>query len=1225
MFITLNPQTKPIGLNRNINTPYFNRNMGFDSVELSFKRKKKDLDKQLQIATQQNDTEALNRIMREKMRKDIIKLGYKDNDVAKVINSPKAYKKLNEYMQTNGDNRFYRPMNLGEAFSVVSNELTPEQTTTYLKIQDINTKDKTPFARVLKQKEVINISKHIQIEDIPRYLELTDNERNGEPFLYNRLEPQKAFNAIYYNFNDEQADTYSKILNTNFDLFYDNLNNFYTDNIIINFVNKEKNYKQFLNLTSEDVTEKLSRPLGNEEAVAVITYGFDDKQIQTFIDYMDANDEETQTSTMFTRPIHFMEAMEAINNNYDEKQTQTLLDMIDSIDYKKIFWGHYIKTKVAKEMSALINIGCGVEQAKEYNTIKTTDYYTRSEQIIEVFKDKEKYTRFKTLQQENNNITKKPLNMINAFEATLRNFNDEKTQLFEYLIRPENELKHLLILEILEDEEKSKRLIDFENNAIKKYGREYSAKEVLYCIDNDLTDEEIREITPEQIDFLIKNQSEINYKQMKKAHRTIKPEKLQGLDHKDLLVAYRFVDIYNKEDINEITTIKKKKLLKTLITSNASLFQTPDRSNKIYELFPLLPKNNEEYCDLVRSIVVSMGIETNEVSPTQEKEFHYATTSLGKNLANLSDKDFNDLKIKQEYSKNEFILDIYNLIKDLNNNERQKVYDYFGFELIPNKNGIVVNEKDSRYSISGYPANLNNGKKLKHIHNEQTKQVIEQIRPYVIRFTENNNISCNNKNVETAINEIVKTLPEIRTLIEKTQHKTHDFDIFNHSLKVMQKIVQNPNFDKLNDSDKKILIIASLIHDCTKKEGQTDSMHATESAFDTFYIIQKLHLTKDEEIKLYSLVKQHEWLGDTNKITDEKKQTEKIKSVAYDLHYGNLFELAKIFTEADLKAVKNNDGFFTRYQNDFNKISNQIEIYISELKKTQPLLPVTKLPTASRIKEAITYVNEDYSTNLKGIYQDETGMVIIKFNEVENETWEKIGFPKGSISKGISAKDSKNNDVNTGNIKFFVHGLDYANQLRKFDAFALPDSDALLSVSYTERPESKYRFFRNQGVIINTDANYVHGGGQTDSGSGYCKNIDNFKKKYAYKDGYRYGDRAFISNLIKKHLNLTDKDYQKLVENNKNKPLTEIRPKEYQETIAKAFATIDSHVRHGGRCYNEMYLSNPEIMGVFAYKYNKKNNNEEDIKNMKNFIQKQKDFIKEYALEKDIPFIVFGN
>ena len=45
------------------------------------------------------------------------------------------------------------------------------------------------------------------------------------------------------------------------------------------------------------------------------------------------------------------------------------------------------------------------------------------------------------------------------------------------------------------------------------------------------------------------------------------------------------------------------------------------------------------------------------------------------------------------------------------------------------------------------------------------------------------------------------------------------------------------------------------------------------------------------------------------------------------------------------------------------------------MKSTQPLLPVTKLPKASRVKEAITVVNDDYSTNLKGIYQDEKGKI----------------------------------------------------------------------------------------------------------------------------------------------------------------------------------------------------------------------------------------------------------
>ena len=46
MFINLNPNIKPMALNRNINNSYFNRSVGSDSVEISFKRKKKDLDKQ---------------------------------------------------------------------------------------------------------------------------------------------------------------------------------------------------------------------------------------------------------------------------------------------------------------------------------------------------------------------------------------------------------------------------------------------------------------------------------------------------------------------------------------------------------------------------------------------------------------------------------------------------------------------------------------------------------------------------------------------------------------------------------------------------------------------------------------------------------------------------------------------------------------------------------------------------------------------------------------------------------------------------------------------------------------------------------------------------------------------------------------------------------------------------------------------------------------------------
>lgn len=475
-----------------------------------------------------------------------------------------------------------------------------------------------------------------------------------------------------------------------------------------------------------------------------------------------------------------------------------------------------------------------------------------------------------------------------------------------------------------------------------------------------------------------------------------------------------------------------------------------------------------------------------------------------------------------------------------------------------------------------------------------------------------------NKQLEKDLKQILSTFPELNEIIDRKQHSTHDFNVFKHSLKVMQKIVQNPSYKKLNDSDKKILLLASLFHDFSKEEGVRDKHHAENSAFDTFFITQKLNFTKKEQNKLYTIIKNHEWLnGITSpEIEDKDKET---KSIAYDLQYNNLFELSKIFTEADLKAVKCNNDFYKKKEYPFAGYIYKIDRLIDELKNTQPLLPITPIPSSTRIKQAIKKVYENGKTNLKGIYQDKNGMVIIRYNEVENETWEKIGFPKGSISKGIDASDKKAGEINTGNIKFFAHGFDLRSDLQNFDAFTLPDSDALLSVSYAERPESKYRFFRTQGVLINTDAQYIHGGGKTDSGSGCKKTVEVFKQDYAFPDCRRYEDRIYISELIKKQLKLFDGQYRKLVEENASKPLSELKPEKYQEKIIKALARINSHTRFGERSYNEMYISNPEVMAVYAYPSNN------EVKDTMRFVDKQKDFIKEYAVEKDIPLVILGD
>ena len=767
------------------------------------------------------------------------------------------------------------------------------------------------------------------------------------------------------------------------------------------------------------------------------------------------------------------------------------------------------------------------------------------------------------------------------------------------------------------------------------------------------------EIPINRIAFLIENYNKISPKQLQKLTRIVGRSNVAKLSDSDLVIACQVADLYGKTNINEIPIEGKKEALRSLVACNVGLF---DISPEMQKMFPIVPTNREAYCSLLPSIVRSLGIETNTLTTEQTSKFNQSITELSGTLAKISDTDFANLKITQEYPKDAFIENVLKIVKDLPAKERQKVYDYYGFELHYNKNN------QTGFSITGYPVNLNNGKKLAQITESKTKEVVELLRPEVIKFSEQNPIKCNNPQIEQLLNDVVEVLPELRAQIGKSQHGnngiqgSHQFDVFQHSLKVMQKISQDPKFETLNKSDQKVMMLASLLHDITKCEGSIDKTHANESAFDTFFIAKKFNLTREEEIKLYTLARHHEWLEFVNTSKSEEQLTKRLQSVAYDLQNDNLFDMSLMFTHADLKAVKKDDTFHDTtigesrksfdgtvrsYGTSADFYAERIQNYIQELQKSQPLLPVTKIPTASKIAEAITFVRADGSTNIKGVYKDKDGLIVIKYNEVDD--WEAIGFPKGSISRGIEAKKGINygdaklsEDVNTGNIKFFAHGLDYENQLAKFDAFSLVDSDVLLSISYAERPESKYRFFRAQGVLLDFDTKYVHGGGNTDAGSGYGKTISDFKKDYIF-GGERETDRLYVSDLIKKATGMDDNKYIKFVKANENKPLSEIEPIELREKLIKAFASINSNSRKGAREYNEMYGSNPkEVMAVFAYSvdYTEKLGNPVEFLNRTTVnsneshsfgtspvksVSERTEFLRRYALEHDIPFVVFGD
>lgn len=657
------------------------------------------------------------------------------------------------------------------------------------------------------------------------------------------------------------------------------------------------------------------------------------------------------------------------------------------------------------------------------------------------------------------------------------------------------------------------------------------------------------------------------------------PEKtLEKMDNgKDVLTYLRFEDYVGKNNINELSQAEKKKLMEKLVKNNENSF-----GYRGSNLGPLIPRSQKEYCNLLNKLAKSIGIDTKPLTAQQKAFFEQGLHNLDNSIKGV---DFNKVELELKIPRSEFVAKVTDAMKTLEPLEQRKVMDYYGFEI---ENGV----------LKGYPINLNNGDKLAEIDSKKTKKVVENIRPLVVEFSEKNPIKIKNGSAdfEKDLNDILQGLPEFRPMIGKVQHETHAYTLDKHTLKVLQGVVSNPKFQNLSTEDKKILSIASLLHDITKTEGVRDLAHPMESAFDAFYIIQKMNLPEEQQLKIYELIKSHNWLDRLNNPKNTPEMVQQIaQDIAFDSRHTNTFELAKILCEADMKAVKKDSTFFEHHKKTLEQMSNIVDNYIKRIHTTQIVLPQTVIPKASQITGG-TIKSADGIKNTV-IYMDNVGNDLSAY-----------GFAQGTTKE---------------NWRGLVHALDNEEQMAQFNTCSIIDTEALLSTSYMDT--KSYKVFRKQGFILDVNTNDIHAGYCSDFGTGYKKSIELLKSDYLFhgqrkanglnqnawrSDRSRYRD--YIPDLIKKAMGVNDEEYMKLLEKIQGcKSLTDIEKvdKKFAEKLKQVFEEMESRKRSGGRQYNEMLVSRSKIQGVFAY--------DKPYERIPKFLRK-------YAQENDIPIIIFG-
>lgn len=391
-----------------------------------------------------------------------------------------------------------------------------------------------------------------------------------------------------------------------------------------------------------------------------------------------------------------------------------------------------------------------------------------------------------------------------------------------------------------------------------------------------------------------------------------------------------FSFIKGKKNIFELTVEEKRKLLENLKKHKNEILY---KNSKSLPCSDIVPKDLKEYSQVFNTLLTSIGIIQIPADSIVLEKYEKAMENMA-----APDSQFLNTKITRDnfklnlsYPRKDFINDVLNKVKILSESEKQKVFDYFGFEIKENKDNII--------QMSGYPKNIYNKEKLKQINELLTQTAIEQIKPLIDKFN-NNKINIEGKSeLSEQLNSICDLFPEFKSIIGKAQHKTHHFTVDVHTLKVLQGIMSDSEYKTLSPQDKRILNVVALMHDITKAEEVVDKTHPHCSAIDTYHLLKRTNFTETEKNKIYTLINTHDWLehyngriytgnGNYRGFTDEEKATA-AKKIALELKNNNMFKMARMLAKADLIGVKEDNSFFERFKSAFEQGVVEIPKYFS--------------------------------------------------------------------------------------------------------------------------------------------------------------------------------------------------------------------------------------------------------------------------------------------------------
>ncbi len=206
-----------------------------------------------------------------------------------------------------------------------------------------------------------------------------------------------------------------------------------------------------------------------------------------------------------------------------------------------------------------------------------------------------------------------------------------------------------------------------------------------------------------------------------------------------------------------------------------------------------------------------------------------------------------------KYPRENFIRDFKNIVVHLSPEDRAGVFSYFKFNI------------DEENDIVGYPVPIEiEDSKIP----ENIKKEVIAAKKLVDAFILQNEIKLDeqDKKLENTLNSFIKAFPEFVSIIGKKHHRGDTIE--NHTLVVMQKCIENPMTSELPPQDQKVLFIATMLHDISKKQNKVDHDHPLYSAIYAKEIVKKVPISSDDKERIYELIKHSHWTTNSTRNED---------------------------------------------------------------------------------------------------------------------------------------------------------------------------------------------------------------------------------------------------------------------------------------------------------------------------------------------------------------------